>query len=1802
MSDGTSGQMSRRKFISIGAVSFSLAGISGFLWRQFSTGPAFTGSELRDEFHFFDDNLTNLHFYFVNAKLEDQWVRCDPTRDSFMVVKIPQQHISEQLLREKEFTNGIPRKPGVPGKDFLKENANTLSEISGFSYLAFKLHPKADIYGQPSIALNGMETLLDWNNRENFTLVIPKKNDYRRFPADTKPYPDKADGFLNFRKRNTAGVAENDNPLSFLEQTCKQLFYQSSFVPITLLEIPKGLLLTPYVPPGTHDGDGGNRETRVIFQGSGIKKQRFVFSTLTGNVARSVEEVWNSRMWFQQFEKLDTGSTAPTYRAFGERFNPSLRPAGYVIGTCKDSYGETVPCPERDVSGKCVDLPITYLPTFLDQQEITYIANLGREKADNEGAEWNLEAKGLIFTGLGTVAKFHYKNLNPPRGTSLAEYEHHITLGRDEFIKVARLGVITNSGQRSLHVKIGRRKIVQGHSYMEFKEYIDVVQKEIEYFDSNLFIEKVPVDEPANYIHARKDPTTGATEHTSQPNVAYWQDSIIWKTPATYTDPSGTPSIEPKALPEEWETHYRRWPFKKITSITSVTSPLNTDRSSVPPGTIIDSNSTVCGSCSDGPMAFWPVLEADVTKNAELEFAGVDWDDKPIKFTSTFLFIRKEIIDSIDASKPCVEEIYMNFFSSPPERRHIQFVDSDITFTRNFATQEPDGKSEFANKSNKAKTDFVEYYFGLCSETVSGSIDGSIFNERYFPLFPQIKRAKLFVENLQSYSERPLPSVIEYNSDYIEYGFDGRGNGATSGPIYNKARLVFDHTQKFLEGRERFLELTGGGVWREPVVAEAYNSIRQTFSSAGDSIGGLVNPDFDVQSIGLVKQSIAVARDINKKYENLADFDTKLKKFNPSDLLRQTPEIFNGISLLSILSDEIPALETPVNQIKNLAAELDKLPGAILNSEFYKDLMSGAADINALAKGLLEKIDLAQKEVEELQAETQAMKDLLNVDNFFGEVKRLVDGKLSQVRISYLKHEDGIIKVVAKDIDEVIDAVTYDLLSNLEILWPYYEKVKSAGDRLDQLKTTTLKNGKSFSADAVKLIEEYKARYITLLFELGPVKKLRQLSDIKQSISLVLNDGYSALSELPKATADQAASRLAYLQDSSPANLTDYEAKSTILNSVVRRVELATQSAASLPELLQDGITNQDDIEIFRSLRNDFKDVQNSVAEIFEILRDKTSLTRIVEGYKKAQEEYFIIVAKLQVAKNDATKLFDAIKDATGDGSVSAQNISKAQKKLHDFYANNHDKFRGDYAGLIREGKKFGETLRYLSEEFIWNGLDPAVEEQKAIMVSLSIPTNTKYVKGAFPVGSQLLLPQLDSKRVDVANKTSELNAKISEVQNLARDYEDLAKTQVEDLANGVVGRIRAKLDELRARLETDPTNQAIIKKVEDGRQLYNLLTSLTRKEINYDWHTTSLRSADFGIVSFIASDSPKTSLDVTVRNTIHFQPGQFPPAISRIESIAENRLQNFGIGLLKALIVNFNEVSFVAGTDRSPKFDCKIRDVQFAGAFAFVQALQECFKDLLGDNFSLDIGPSGVEIGYSIPIPFLGAPSFGFRDILFRIAYNLYFDGRPMELGVGIGTRENKTKLSVGIYTGLFYFFVQGNPKDGLTTIEVNLEFGGYFGLSLGPLRGEVKLVVGLYYRKDPLGVTIEGYFLCEGQCKLWFVMIAARFYMGVLSRGNYVEGRCTVSYEVKLGAFFKLSFTATFYKKLAGASSGPGLSSGARKKSSAPLLSSSPKRSLPSATIVSPEIPTEQNPVKRSTRSMTLNEWDTFLNSYFD
>lgn len=1655
------------------------------------------------EFHFFGNNLTNLHFYFINATVTGKRLKSiSGTSKAYMVVKVPQQHITEGLRKQdsEELSLGA--------------NVDPKSYISGFSFLAFELFPlgKTNV-----IDLSNMNNLMDWKNSSFFKLLIPQKEDYTDF--SNLPFEQfKEDNPLEIKDdvlQPSAGyIAE------LYRRMCCKYFENchdkySKLSPFTLLELPEGLVVTPY------------SQSRVYVDTYTLPAKRYLYDGKKGRVTRTVEEIWSAQLFMDTVNGI---------------ISPPLRAAGYIDRSKDLTKRRKDECPDEDYE---------FLPTMLDKKEITYLTSLGRGL--NEQAEWDIETRGLTLTGLGAIARFHYKNLNPPLGTDLAEYEHHFTLGRDEYIKVARIGVISATGQRALYVKIGQRKIRKGTTYMEFKEYIEIVQPQISYFDSNLFIKEergCAIQEPQNFIQARVYPPIYYSDQVPA-NQKPQPNAIIHSIDGAMNDADNTfrDQYVWGNLPDKWHTHYRRWPFKKIKSITMVSSPINTS-SSVKD--VFVSDGCQCAN------AFWPVLSTkvnDIDQDLYMDFKGYDWNEKEVLFSSTFLFIRKNLIECQDVEQNLLKNLYANyFFNQKFERRAIRFINTKIALTFDFIPVDGEKVSGTENKSNISKVDYLEYYFTLCAEPIKKIIENdqiipsaefidksSMFNERFFPLYPQVKQVQLYIDNIQAYASTPLASRVEYNQDFINYGFEGRKDEIT----YNKGRLIFDHTEKFLK-------------------EEGYNYIKKVFSNAGDVIGGLVNPDFDIRSIGLIKQSIAIEKGFNSKYEKVKKFE----QFNPSDLLRQAPEIFNGISLLDILEDVFPESQGPINEIKNLASKLDNFYGDLLDNPFYKEVKNDLKYINEKIAELLASLNEIQAHIDQVQQRISELKNQLNSKFFVAEIERIIRSYVYQYNVTFIDEIDGIARVGNKQLQDVVDYLVCEMISKAETIYPYYKIINDGLNLLNEIRRATPEVG--------NILDSYINRYLSAqsypLINLNAGKKediLRPYHEVGKYLTALLEPYFKDYSLYLTALSEEEAALQKYIQSPNAENNDDYlKFKLASYNLLLNYKGKITQNsekregAQNLLSALKSSVKNFSKIKDWEP---DIIRLQNNVTGLLAIF-ETFNLPYYVDTYNKSIQDIKSFSSKL----ND--NFLQSVLATVQDFDHFINPIKQKRLAMESFFQAQYDLLRIDVDRLVLNSRELREAYtRSIGQE------------------PIDLVLNAITVAG-FP-----------QKLKELRHEQEVLDKAFNEQITKVKEYELFLKNKVNQSGKEIIALIMDKIEAKKRALLDDPDNETLIKTYAKGVELYNILNSLSQKEVNYRWNITSFKNADFGIVSFLASTDPKTSLSVNVRNTIHFEQGKFPPMVSKVESVAENKINNFGISLLKAVIVNFNEVSFVAGTNRKPTFNVKVRDVQFAGAFSFVQALESLFKNLLGDNFSLKIQPQLVQVQYLLPIPYVGTPSFGFKDILFRVIYTMYFTNRPMELGVGIGSPENKTKLSVGIYTGLFYFLVIGNPKQGITTIEVSIEFGGYFGLSLGPLRGEVKLVVGLYYRKDPTGVIMEGYFLCEGNVKLWFVMVTARFYMGVRSQGNYVEGRCTVSYEISLGRFFKRSFSATYYKKIAGASPNNSQSANGimRYNSTVKAQSGSEVNDQKLIEQLSRSI---ENPIKRKIKPLSPAEWETFINSYVD
>lgn len=1642
-------------------------------------------------FHFFDDSLANLHFYFVNADVRaNSLVRKQAGAKAYMIVRLPQQHLTEQLYSEAEMpANGIAK-----------------SRLSGFSYLAFELFPVREGAARPkrSSVPFKIDNLMEWNNPDYFKVAVSDK--LNRFTNMT---------WEDFKAANEKQVnyLGNDSNLEFYKKTCEQIFAGDANFPVTLLEIPQGMFLTPFVR------QDARTITSINITPSNIKRRHYVYNAGSGRIHRSVRELWNASMFFEKRLKNIEGTPANIPPQIEE---PVFRAVAYGPKETPDGSKEH------------------WLPEFLDKQTLVYLTSLARKNADNvsQNADngYDIKAERLRFTGLGAITRLYYRNFTPPSDIRLVEYEHHITLGRDEYIKVSEIGVISVTGQKALYVKIGQRKIKDGVAYVEYKEYIEIIQKEINYYNPLLFKEDVKAQatgEQVNYIMARKESQDGSNIlHTGSfldaPLAQYKRRDNRFLIP----QPAGAPQ----------QTHFRRLPFKKAEALTLRSVPIDASKDKL--------------EVSGKVVAFWPVLESRPEQDLHFNFRTTDWSDQQADFSAPFMFIFKDAIDRQNDIE--LRFIYSYFFEANPvafvqvekprsHRRKIVFNNQPIAYTPDDKPKEKTAAGEeveqLSNKSNVAPTEFLDYYFSLAKDAPLPNNE-SIFNLRYFPLYPQLRRSKVYLENIKSYSPRPLPSVINYNEDFIEYAFK-RGNIRVEQKYipYNKAKLVFDHTKDFIEN---FDEDVKGG----------YEDIKRVFSDAGERIGGLVNPDIQIESVGLIRQGIAAGKELNAKYTDVRDQAgkalDKITRFNPRDLLKgKSAEILGGISLLDILEEVLPEDSTPMTEIKNFSARLEEL------------------EKNTIIKEIKEKAAIVQDKMKQLNT---AIKNAeAQVQTKLNEVKQLQETLKSQFRLPDIR------QLLENTIEESLQ------LYFLEVT----EQVDINGERAINYFTNELLAQTEKIESLVKWLKEAESNLANVP---APYKALvtQAVKDLVTDYYNVTINGYPAYATVRSNIERLVKAQAVLLDDVKAKEKALEQAKATLLKAIPQTPAYNTAVANYK--------TAQDMVAQARTALNkklsDYREVRDRIAGAVKDSTEFTEyfiqLTAVYELLIKSQLVYHL--ARVREVRKDIESLIARLPGLQNGAFNVDAILGQGRKTL-------------DELQTVIIGKKVPDYITRIKAEYDKNRTQL---NELARSINSEVKDHNKKLKDdieAYLGKINVLKTQFDKIKSASAAVDTLKNA----LEDQLRKYETYVKEQLKNEGNSLLQRVHGYIKEQEEELRKEVNEEKlerIAELIKEAKRVLQFLAALSRQDITYTWNTSTFRDAEFGLLSFKRYNNPPTRLSVNVRSTLHYDIQSFPPVLTRMDYTAENVLSNFGISFFKAITVSFHEVSFRSGSNQPSKFNVKIGDVKFGGALSFVQAFESYFKSLLGDAFRLKLFPTAVNIGYTLPIPDIKTPSFNFFNLTFNVDFWLYFDKRPMEFIFSLARPDRKFGIVAGIYAGFGYFSLTAEPKRGITAMEVALEFGGYFGLSLGPLRGEVKLAVGLFYRKDRTGVIIEGYFICEGRAKLWFMMISVRFYMGVRSQGNYVEGRCTVTYSIRFSRFFKRSFTASYYKKLAGAApannqrnqeqNDRAIAKYVEPEGSNRNLSAAQKNNFLSLDYY--------NQYQREVREMDLGEWREFMNSFID
>jgi hypothetical protein len=264
--------------------------------------------------------------------------------------------------------------------------------------------------------------------------------------------------------------------------------------------------------------------------------------------------------------------------------------------------------------------------------------------------------------------------------------------------------------------------------------------------------------------------------------------------------------------------------------------------------------------------------------------------------------------------------------------------------------------------------------------------------------------------------------------------------------------------------------------------------------------------------------------------------------------------------------------------------------------------------------------------------------------------------------------------------------------------------------------------------------------------------------------------------------------------------------------------------------------------------------------------------------------------------------------------------------------------------------------------------------------------------------------------------------------------------------------------------------------------------------------------------------------------------------------STIHGELRSFTLDLLEPgtdldfIAMVFDRFAFESRDGAKPSLDPQLSRVEFRGPLSFINTLQQ-FLATTGKGPSIDVQPSGVEVGYTLPIPDIAIGVFALQHLSFTAGLRLPFDGSAVTARFSFCSRENPFLVSVYVFAGGGFFALELGT-DGLHELEAAVEFGGNLALDIVVASGSLTVMAGIYFKLEITQngqggeseeITLTGYLRATGRVSvLGLITISAEFYLGLSWRevdGNsVVEGEASLEVSIDLLVF---SATVTLHVK---------------------------------------------------------------------
>ncbi|MDB4919607.1 hypothetical protein [Mucilaginibacter sp.] len=400
------------------------------------------------------ESLLSLEFYFINVDFREGCL-FSKTRllsiyeqpPSYMIVRLPQQHIAEQAYDTSTKDCGCKfLDTDSPDKDWIAKVV-----ISGYSYIVFQLLQDR-IDKKLKIPVTEKD-LFDWNNEDRYHLVIRQNLN---------------ESLFNIKIESEAGkYYENTYPLNYKKSGTSYTYDINRFPkaygdPITAIEAPWRLIISPKLPDPrqfrfkwifTNESSPGDTSAE-LWMATLTVEPRPVIQAASSIIGDDRKADQNADQIFSNLNLMFIGSPDhPNHNINADDYfqNDVLGPQYKVLPYSVNRYA-------------LVELYIKY--------------------------KLLAHSNNISFSPLGISAYIEFKNtrINDtvqdgflPKKIDLYSYKHLISFGRDEGVEVTELILEKESGLKMLLILTTKRRTKDGISYLDYREYIKPLEIEKDY-------------------------------------------------------------------------------------------------------------------------------------------------------------------------------------------------------------------------------------------------------------------------------------------------------------------------------------------------------------------------------------------------------------------------------------------------------------------------------------------------------------------------------------------------------------------------------------------------------------------------------------------------------------------------------------------------------------------------------------------------------------------------------------------------------------------------------------------------------------------------------------------------------------------------------------------------------------------------------------------------------------------------------------------------------------------------------------------------------------------------------------------------------------------------------------------------------------------------------------------------------------------------------------------------------------------------------------------------------------------------